>query len=101
MKAEDTVIKTNIYNCHDLVDERVRDQAEISFKAGWDACIQYLKDTKPEEVEEAVNQIKEKSRQEGRREIVEWIEQHRRGAILYSDDWQAFKKERGLEEKGG
>jgi len=34
MEAEGTVTKTNVYNCHNTLEERLLEQAEISFKAG-------------------------------------------------------------------
>ena len=34
MKAKNTVIRTTVYNCHDTLEERLAEQAELSFKAG-------------------------------------------------------------------
>ena len=33
MKAKDTITKTTVYNCHNTLEERLAEQAEISFKA--------------------------------------------------------------------
>ena len=34
MVAKDRIIKTNIYNCHNTLEERLAEQDGISFKAG-------------------------------------------------------------------
>ena len=40
-------------------------------------------------------------RQQGRKEVVDWVEKHRQGIVAYgvyipNDEWQSFKEERGL-----
>ena len=42
MKAEDTVTKTTIYNCHNTLEERLAEQAEISFRAGIGEGAKYI-----------------------------------------------------------
>ena len=34
MNWEDTVIKTHIENCHNTLEERLNEQAEVAFEAG-------------------------------------------------------------------
>lgn len=43
MKASDTVIKTNEENCHNTLEERLAEQAELSFKAGIKEVVELLK----------------------------------------------------------
>ncbi len=75
MEAKDTVLKRKCLNkeTQKYQDRLLLEQAEISFKAGQENILQYLKKTKPEEVNEAVKQIKAGARHAGRKEVVERI----------------------------
>ena len=76
MEAKNTVVKTTVYNCHNTLEERLLEQAKVSFKAGEKQGIQ-----------------------EGGMEVVEWLET---GAYFRNADklcihgYKAFKKEKGL-----
>ncbi len=42
MKAEDTVIMTTEENCHNTLEERLLEQAKISFKAGKQKAVEFI-----------------------------------------------------------
>ena len=42
MEAKDTVLETNIYNCHNTLEERLLEQAEVSFKAGIREVVEWI-----------------------------------------------------------
>ena len=84
LEAKDRIVKTTEENCHNTLEERLVEQDRISFPAGEKQGIE-----------------------KGRREVAEWIDQNiaqvhfftDRGHdwLLTGEDWQAFKKEKGIE----
>ena len=96
MEAKDTVTKTTVYNCHNTVEERLLEQAEISFKAGREA---------------GYWEGRELGLRDGRREVVEWMAKYHRdegglelmlswhGLVIDDAEWQAFLKSKGIEEE--
>lgn len=67
MKSEDTIVKTTEMNCHNTLEERLSEQAQISFKAGIEFALSQ------EGVRASLDSIIQKERLEGRKEVVEWI----------------------------
>ena len=91
MEAKDTVIKLCNHPYHNK--QCHADQAEISFKAGYQAGVEKASYILPLKFK--------KARLAGMREVVEWIEEQgeetfRTGYYPSDKKWQAFKKERGL-----
>ena len=44
MKAKDTITQTNEENCHNTLEERLAEQAEISFKMGYAQALKDIRD---------------------------------------------------------
>jgi len=42
MSWQETIIKTNNYNCHNTLEERLNEQAEISYKAGIKELVEWF-----------------------------------------------------------
>lgn len=66
MKAEDTIIKTTDYNCHNTLEERLSEQAKVSFKAGYE-------------------ERDEEARKAGMKEVINWIESSAKKHFAYPD----------------
>ena len=105
MEANATVIKTNNYNCCNTLDERLLEQAEVSFKAGcqegWDKAKEEL-ETNPEILRIAREELNEQKKA-GIREVVEWGEEDCPHFPTVSmkkrqctECWQAKKEEWGI-----
>lgn len=87
--------KAVVSECDRLI---AKEQAEISWKA------------REPEIGEAHKAGENKGYSKGRREVVEFLNKHRRdegglelmvswqGIVLHNDEWQAFLKEGGIEE---
>ena len=63
MRFEDTIVETTIYNHHNTLDERLREQAEVSFKAAWKYA---LEGAVMEGAYDSIEKV-------GIRKVVEWI----------------------------
>ncbi len=90
MEAKDTVMEKVGDR---IIDNLLQTQAEISFKAGYQAGVEKASYILPLKFK--------KARLAGIREVVEWIEEQgeetfRTGYYPSHKMWQAFKKERGL-----
>ena len=42
MEAKDRIVKTNEYNCHNTLEERLAEQDKISFKAGREEVVGWV-----------------------------------------------------------
>ena len=100
MEAKDTVIQlTEIrtaYPANDvskaqmIADQRkVSEQAEISFKAGYQACAEKMSSVLPKKFAQA--------KKAGIKEVVDWIEHHG-GSFAEENEWEAQLKEWGIKE---
>jgi len=93
-------------NCDGLDCEvcQLTKQAEISFKAGQEVErreLNYCEKHKLYYCDCCPDCFREK----GIREVVEWIEEHRcvpleLDVMVLKEEWQAFKKEKGIEKEG-
>jgi hypothetical protein len=108
MEAKDTVLSRKIYEQDQSYEDRVK-QAEIFFKAGQatqkltcSSCENAGHCVNSEGCFEVIEADYKLAKQEGRREVVEWVNENSCTFSLMedrcfgADDWQAKLKEWGL-----
>jgi len=73
------------------IDATLLAQAEISFKAGYQAAVEKMSFQLPARFK--------KAKQAGIKEVVEWIEEGRLGRFVTPEEWQAKLQEWGIKEE--
>jgi len=104
MPGKETVIETSILNCHNTLEERLLEQAEISFKAGEDKGYKNGSiDGYNEAAQKAIDGMFEKlqtGRKAGMKEVAGWLDQNFEPTVPMSltyEKWHTKLIEWGIE----